>query len=70
MHDLSLTNIVIEYRIACIKSHHFYNCSNLTSISFTDSVPSIGPYTFYNCSCLTSIVIPDSVSAKSISCVP
>ncbi|MDE5623301.1 MAG: leucine-rich repeat protein [Alistipes sp.] len=40
----------------------FYNCSNLASITISNSVTSIGNYAFQYCSSLTSITIPDSVT--------
>ena len=36
----------------------FYNCSNLTSVSFLEDVITIGSYAFYNCSSLTSFTLP------------
>ena len=41
----------------------FYNCSNLTSITFSNSVTSIGSEVFYNCSALTNVTIGDSVTS-------
>ena len=40
----------------------FYNCGNLTSISFLKDVVTIGYGAFYNCSSLTSFTLPASTA--------
>lgn len=39
----------------------FWNCNNLTSITFGNRVTSIGARAFYNCESLTTITLPDSI---------
>ena len=46
-----------------IGSRAFENCSNIVSISLSDSVTYIGDSAFKGCSSLTSIEIPDSVTS-------
>ena len=41
----------------------FYNCSNLTSITISNSLTCIGDAAFYGCSSLENITIPDSVTS-------
>ncbi|MBS1363296.1 MAG: leucine-rich repeat domain-containing protein [Bacilli bacterium] len=57
------SNIIIpsEYHglpVKSIKHDAFRGCSNLTSITISNSVTSIGSYAFRSCSSLTSITIP------------
>ena len=60
------SNIIIpsEYHglpVKSIKHDAFRGCSNLTSITISNSVTSIGSYAFAYCYNLTSITIPNSV---------
>lgn len=45
----------------------FSGCSNLTNISFTESIVSISPSAFANCTGLTSVVLPNSLKYLSYS---
>lgn len=62
------SNIIIpsEYHglpVKSIKHDAFRGCSNLTSITISNSVTSIGSSAFFNCNSLTSITIPNSVTS-------
>lgn len=62
------SNIIIpsEYHglpVKSIKHDAFRGCSNLTSITISNSVTSIGSYAFAYCYNLTSITIPNSVTS-------
>ena len=46
-----------------IGSSAFYGCSNLRSITASDSVRSIGESAFQGCRSLSSVVVPDSVTS-------
>ncbi len=46
-----------------IDEYAFGNCSNLTSVTISDSVTVIASNAFYNCKNLTSITIPDSITS-------
>ncbi len=46
-----------------IGSQVFENCSNLTSISLSNSITSIGSYAFAECTNLTSINLPTSITS-------
>ena len=60
----SLTSIYIPDSVATIGSSAFEGCSNLTTVTISESsqLTTIGESAFYNCSSLTSIYIPDSVT--------
>ena len=61
----SIKTAVVETGVTNIRSHAFYGCSWLTSISLPESVTSIGYYAFCGCSGLTSISLPESVTSIS-----
>ena len=44
-----------------IGSYAFANCSDLTTVTISNSVTSIGSYAFANCSKMASLVIPDYI---------
>lgn len=50
-----------EYSVASIGDNVFLYCSDLTSITISNSVTSIGVNAFVSCYGLTSITIPNSV---------
>lgn len=52
-----------SYSVMNIRMYAFAGCSNLTSISFPNSLTSIGYCAFANCSGLTSISFPNSVTS-------
>jgi len=60
-----ITSISIPSNVASIGSYAFYECQNLTSITFTptSSLTSIGDRAFRNCPSLASITIPNSVTS-------
>ncbi len=45
-----------------IYKYAFSGCTELTSITFPNSLTSTGDYAFYGCTGLTSVLIPDSVT--------
>jgi len=49
------------YRVTTIGDDAFIECSNLESVTISDSVTSIGYMAFYSCDNLASVTIPDSV---------
>ena len=58
---LGCKNSIIPSGVTSIGSHAFEDCSDLTSITISDSVTSIGIGAFKGCGGLTSINIPNSV---------
>lgn len=40
----------------------FRDCTNLTTVSFPDTLTQIGGYTFYNCTNLTTVNFPDALT--------
>lgn len=54
--------VVVPYGITKVRSRMFYNCSNLTHITFPDSVKEFGTSTFGCCSKLTHVNIPNGVT--------
>lgn len=50
-------------RVTSIGGSAFDNCSDLTSVTISNSVTKIGEWAFSNCSSLTSITIPNSVTS-------
>ena len=59
------TSFTIPVGVTSIGDYSFYNCRNLTSVTFGENsqLTSIGDYAFYNCYNLTEIEIPDSVTS-------
>ncbi len=55
-------NMEIKEGTKIIGNWAFYNCRNLTSITFPNSVTNIGEGAFFDCSGLTSIIIPNSIT--------
>jgi hypothetical protein len=49
--------------ITSVGMYAFTNCSNLTSVTLSNSLTSLSAYLFSNCSKLTAITIPNSVTA-------
>jgi hypothetical protein len=50
------------YLVTAIGENAFWECSNLTAISISNSVTKIGRNAFFKCIGLTTIKIPDSVT--------
>ena len=59
---LLATNVEIGTCVTTIGEDAFHYCSNLTSITLSDSVISIEKYAFIGCAGLTSFTIPESVT--------
>ena len=65
----SLTTVVWNAKDATMETNNygytyspFYGCSNISTVTFGDSVKVIPNYIFYNCSSLTSVNIGNNVS--------
>lgn len=56
----AIEHVVIEDGITAVDEEAFYNCLNLQSVSFPDTLLDIGQRAFYRCN-LQSLVIPDNV---------
>ena len=62
--DTSLIKyLILEDGITYIGTYAFYNCINLVSVTFPNSVESMGNYVFQFCSSLTSVTIPQNVTS-------
>lgn len=48
--------------VTSVGASSFYQCANLTSISFPESLTTLGQYSFFECTNLTSVTIPSSVT--------
>lgn len=55
--------LILEDGITYIGTYAFYNCINLVSVTFPNSVESMGNYVFQFCSSLTSVTIPQNVTS-------
>lgn len=58
----SISTIEIQDGICSIGDYAFSGCSNLHSVTFSNSVDEIGSYGFANCSTVSSIELPDSLN--------
>lgn len=58
----SIKSVVIEDGVTHIGMYAFYKYTNLTSITFADSVRTIDSMSFAYCSGITSVVIPNGVT--------
>lgn len=54
-------DVVIPDGVTSIGAKAFYECSEVTSITFPNTVTDIGDYAFYRCTSITNLVIPSSV---------
>lgn len=54
---------VIPSTVQTIKSNAFYNCTGLTSITFSSGVTTLENNAFYGCTGLTSLTITSSITA-------
>lgn len=65
--QVSVSNIIVDsnadYRVAGIGSNAFSNCSDLTSITLSNSITSIGNSAFSGCTNLEKIELPNSVTS-------
>jgi len=57
-----IKTLVIEDGITKVSRNGFYGCSEMTSVSFPESVVTIQPFAFQSCKSLTSVLIPKNVS--------
>lgn len=55
-----IKNIIIEYGVTSIGDFVFFNCTNLTSVTISDTVTSIGEFAFAGLK-KSEITIPNSV---------
>ncbi|MBR3835447.1 MAG: leucine-rich repeat protein [Clostridia bacterium] len=55
-------DIVIPDSVTRILDYAFYNCAELTSVTFSEGVSSLGWFSFYECDGLKSITIPKSLT--------
>ena len=53
----------IIFTVTGIRSHAFYNCDMMSSVTIPNTVTYIGDEAFNSCTRLTSIVIPESVTS-------
>lgn len=60
--ELIVPSVLGMYPVTTIGSYAFEGCSNITSITFPNSVTEIQMYAFESCTNLESIHIPDSVT--------
>jgi len=63
LNDEPVANLVIPDGVESIRSHAFYNCTNIVSVTIPSSVTSIGISAFWGCSGLTSVTIPSGVTS-------
>lgn len=58
----AIKSVVIEDGVTSVGMYTFYDCSNLSKVTFSNSVTSIGDGAFADCSSLTSVTIPEKVT--------
>ena len=54
-----ITNLVVTYGVRNIGENTFRRCTNLVSVTISDSVTTINDYAFHGCSGLTKITLPE-----------
>lgn len=59
--DLRIKSVVIGEGVENIANKAFYQCSNLTSITFPSSLTEIDEYSFYECFALTGVSFSDEI---------
>ncbi len=61
----TVTSAVIPAGVALIEGGSFYDCTDLTTVTFTEDsqLKSIGGYAFYGCTRLATITIPEGVTS-------
>ena len=59
--DDSIHSIVISSGVTSINDYAFYNCQNLTAVTFGVNVAAVGNYAFANCSSLPSLNLNDKM---------
>ncbi len=57
-----IKSVIIENGVIEIGAYWFYNCANLTSVTFADSVDTIGDCCFRSCTSLQNITLPKNCS--------
>ena len=63
-YNKDITSVSIPNSVLTIGREAFYECQNLTSVTFEENaqISEIGAYAFYNCNNLANLIIPDSVT--------
>lgn len=62
-----IQRIVVEQGVTSIGSQAFYNCTNLTVVTTSNSVKKIGRYAFYACGALTQVHLANGVESIGVS---
>ena len=61
-YESSVRSVIIKPGVTSIGSAAFQDCSNLSDVSFSDTLIKIGGYAFSNCTGIQNVIIPDSVT--------
>ncbi|MBR5682595.1 MAG: leucine-rich repeat protein [Ruminococcus sp.] len=61
----SIKQVVIGKGITSVGSQSFSDCTNLVTVTFSDTVTSIGSSAFSGCKSLTSVSLPESMTSIS-----
>lgn len=61
LNNKRLVNVVVPKQVTSIRSHAFYGCQNIKSVTLHDNITSIGDSAFKFCTKLKSIILPDSI---------
>ncbi len=57
-----IKGVNLPNELTSIGSYAFYDCSNLSTITFNENLKRIGSYSFYLCTPLTSVILPNSIT--------
>jgi len=61
--DIVIASTYLGYPVTFIASSAFLNCSNLTSVTFPNSLTGIGPQAFSGCTRLTNVILGNGVTS-------